>query len=159
VQAGAGSGSQDVATSGSGAGSDQATNSGSAAGSNAGAVTAEALPAAKVTQVVLFVTPGTFEVWEDGKKVADSPESLEVPEGGKREVVLKAKGYKDKKVTINTKKKGVRFALAKAPTSGPGPTPTPTVKCTGTREDMKQPGPCRDRYCKTHGDEPACMTE
>jgi len=148
---GSGSGSETTPTNGSGSGSDVAT-----AGIDAGVEPPPAVDAgvaAPSTVMVLLVAknPSVFEVWEDGIKLFDGPDNLEVPDGGERKVVIKAKGYKDKEMTFSSKqRKPPKFSLTKIPvvnTNGNNTGP----KCSNTQADIKNPA-CKKAYCATHLD-------
>src|SRR4029079_13033214 len=70
------------------------THDGSDAGSNTP-------PAVEVVHVPLFARNGVvFEVFENGTKLFDGPDNLEVPKGEKRTVVIKARGFKDKTIIV-----------------------------------------------------------
>jgi serine/threonine-protein kinase len=121
-----------------GPGSDVATGSGSdhtlpAGGSDlpgpgsdgsAGSAGSATLPAADEVQVLVTVkNAARFEVWDNGTKLFDGPDDLPVPRAGARTVVLKAPGFKDKKVVVTPAKRRVEFALSRAP--------VPVVPSTG----------------------------
>jgi hypothetical protein len=125
-----------------GPGSDVATGSGSGLGSgdtlpaggsdlpgpgsdgSAGSAGSATPPAADDVQVLVTVkNAARFEVWESGTKLFDGPDDLPVPRTATRTVVLKAPGFKDKKVVVTPAKRKVEFALARAP--------VPVVPSTG----------------------------
>jgi serine/threonine-protein kinase len=85
------------------------------------------LPPPEVPQVqVLLVTtrsPSKFEVWENGSKLFDGPDLLPVNKGGTRTVVLKAAGFKDKTLIVDSTKRRVQFSLVRVPGMTPGPGP------------------------------------
>nr|MBA3457252.1 hypothetical protein [Deltaproteobacteria bacterium] len=102
--------------------------------------------------------PSSIEVWENGIKLFVAPDNLDVPEGGERTVVLKAKGYKDKEMTFTSKvRKPPKLSLTKIP--GVNTTrPNPPVggdpvkpKCSNTRADI-QLSFCKAAYCASHLD-------
>ncbi|HEX3474180.1 MAG TPA: serine/threonine-protein kinase [Kofleriaceae bacterium] len=63
-----------------------------------------------------------FEVYENGAKLFDGPDLLPVNKGETRNVVIKAFGFKDKALVVDSTKRKVQFALARLPGSvGPGP--------------------------------------
>jgi serine/threonine protein kinase len=162
-------GSSDVGSNagGSNAGSDVGSNAGSNHGGSNDVIPPPAIdagvPAAKVVQVPLFASNvSSFEVWEDGKKILDGPDNLEVPEGATRSVVIKAKGFKDKPIVVGTKK--MKFALTRIPGPGPGPgsgsntLPPPGPNCTSSIVDTKSRA-CVLQYCKGHKDDVRCDAE
>ena len=59
-----------------------------------------------------------FEIWEDGKKILDGPDAIEVPEGATRTIVIKARGFKDKTVVVDTKQRKLKITLSKVPGGG-----------------------------------------
>jgi hypothetical protein len=148
---------------GSDVGSDQAgSDVENPDGSNAGSNTA---PPGEVVLVPLFARNGvTFEVYENGVKLFEGPDNLEVPRGEKRTVVIKARGYKDKKLVVEGKKKSVRFALERLPVNvGPGsghttPLPPPTLNCTNSILDPKDKA-CIAQFCAAHPDDRKCLLE
>jgi len=138
-------------TNGSGGGSDVATP-----GIDAGVTDPPPIDAgvtAPKTVMVLLVARNvpSFEVWEDGKKLFDGPDNLEVPDGGERSVVIKAKGFKDKPMTFGSKdRKPPKFSLTKIPTVNTNPV-NPVSKCSNTQADIKNPA-CKKAYCASHLD-------
>jgi hypothetical protein len=95
--------------SGNGSGATVENHSGSDAGSNAP-------PQAEVVDVLLSVkNVARFEVFENGAKLFDGPDVLPVPKGETRTVVVKAAGYKDKVLVVDTSKRKIAIALARAP--------------------------------------------
>jgi serine/threonine protein kinase len=154
----------DPAGSGTGpdhAGSGVETHDGSA-GSDAGSNTA---PPADVVLVPLFARNGVaFEVFENDVKLFDGPDNLEVPRGEKRTVVIKARGYKDKTIIVEGKKKRVQFSLQRiavnvAPGSGhTSPPPPPGPNCTNSIVDPKDKA-CIAQFCAAHPDDRKCLLE
>jgi hypothetical protein len=145
--------------SGSGhAGSNVEINNGSDAGSNTP-------PPVEVVQVLLFARNGVaFEVFENGTKLFDGPDNLEVPKGEKRTVVIKARGFKDKTMVVEGKKKRVQFSLQRiAVPDGGGSAhvtaPPPGPNCTSAIVDPKSKA-CVAQYCAVHPeDEAKCGLE
>jgi serine/threonine protein kinase len=145
---------------GSGTGSDHVgSNSEPNNGSGAGSNTA---PPGEVVQVPLFAKNGVvFEVFENGEKVLDGPDNLEVPKNGKRTVVIKAKGYRDKTLVIDGTQKKVRFSLERIPRTsgnpdqGSGHVPPPGPNCTSKIVDPKSK-PCVAQYCAMHPNDDNC---
>jgi serine/threonine protein kinase len=86
-----------------------------------------ALPPPEVppVQVLLFTTrsPSKFEVWENGFKLFDGPDVLPVNKGETRTVVVKAAGFKDKTLTVDSTKHKVQLVLVRVPGMTPGPGP------------------------------------
>ncbi|HZJ63307.1 MAG TPA: protein kinase [Kofleriaceae bacterium] len=144
------------------AGSDQGSghggsNAGSDNGSDAGSNTP---PTVEVVPVLLFARNGVvFDVYEDGKKVLDGPDTLEVPRGEKRTVVIKARGFKDKTIVVDGKKKKLQFSLERLATQGPGsghvpPPPPPGPNCSNAIVDPTSKA-CVAQYCAKHPDDQA----
>jgi len=169
--AAAGSGSETVAV-GSGSnqvepgngsdhpGSNGEIHDGSAGGSNTP-------PAVEVVQVLLLArNTAAFEVYENGAKLFDGPDSLPVPRGEKRTVVIKASGFKDKTLIVDTNKKRLQFALARIPIvvntgSGSGHVvvpPPPGPDCSYRIIEPKNKA-CVAQYCEKHPDEDKCHME
>jgi tRNA A-37 threonylcarbamoyl transferase component Bud32 len=112
------------------------------------------IPAGEVVQVALFARNGVaFEVFEDGEKLFDGPDILEVPKDGKRTVVIKAKGFKDKTLVVQGIKKRVQFALDRV--SGPGPHTVPQPPGPNCSNEIVDPSskPCVAQYCAKHPDD------
>ncbi|MEO7735143.1 MAG: serine/threonine-protein kinase [Kofleriaceae bacterium] len=120
------------------------------------------LPPLEVVQVPLFArNVGAFEVYENGTKVLDGPDNLEVHKGEKRTVVIKAKGFKDKTVVVEGAKKKVQFSLERIPsttTTTHIPPPPPALNCADALIDASNDA-CRKQFCAGHRDQPKCMTE
>jgi hypothetical protein len=171
--AGDGSGSSrvtDVGSAGQGsagqgsAGQGSAGQEGSAAGSGQDSDPgSNAPPPVEVVQVQLAATNVLqFEVYENGTKVLDGPDALDVPKGGKRTVLIKARGFKDKTLVVPGVKQKVKFALARIP----GPTHgTGSEDSAGSSSGSAQPPPptnclksivdpdskaCIKQYCGAH---------
>jgi hypothetical protein len=65
-----------------------------------------------------------FEVYENGAKLFDGPDLLPVNKGESRNVVIKASGFRDKALVVDSTRRKVQFALARLPGGaipGPGP--------------------------------------
>ncbi|HEU0034615.1 MAG TPA: serine/threonine-protein kinase [Kofleriaceae bacterium] len=161
-----GSGSDVVAVgSGSGSGTTVDVGSGSA-GSNAGSN--EPPIALPVKVKITLKQPVAFEAWENGAKLPfEGPDFLDVLPGQSRTITLKARGYKDKTVTITDKEKTVKFKLDKAPSSTPpnvgsgsgsAVVKPPTLDCSSGIKDPKNAG-CVKQYCKAHPENPSCDAE
>ena len=121
-------------------------------------------PPVEVIQVPLFAKNGVaFEVFENGTKVLDGPDNLEVPKGEKRTLVIKAKGYKDKTIVVEGTKKKVQFSLERLPRvpvptdqgSGHVAPPPPGPNCTSTIVDPKSKA-CIAQYCAMHPKDDNC---
>ena len=172
-----GSGSQTTAGTGSGsdggsastppidAGTNVATNG---TGPDAGVATVApdaAVVAPKTTAVSLVaMNLNAYEVYLDGKVLPLSglEHVVEVPEGEKLKVTIKAKGFKDKELTLDGKLRAFKFSLTKIPTTvvipNSGSNTPPPPKCTGTPKDLMKSAPagCGARFCKEHPDNPNC---
>ncbi len=61
-----------------------------------------------------------FEVWENGSKLFDGPDVLPVDKGGTRSVVVKAPGFKDLPLVVDSTKHKVQFGLVRLPGVKPG---------------------------------------
>jgi serine/threonine-protein kinase len=117
-------------------------------------------PAVEVVHVPLFARNGVvFEVFENGTKLFDGPDNLEVPKGEKRTVVIKAKGFKDKTIVVDGKKKKVLFSLDRIAQPGPGSghiplPPPPGPNCANAIVDPTSKA-CVAQYCAKHPDDQA----
>jgi len=157
-------------------GSDQAGSGSDHSGSGSAV-----LPSADDFQVLLTARNVTrFEVYEDGVKLFDGPEELGVPKGKTRTIVVKAAGYKDKKLIVPATKRHVEFVLARIPSipvpvpstgtgagsdrvpavntgtgSGHVYVPTPPLDCSNKILDVKNRA-CVEQYCAKHPDEDKC---
>jgi hypothetical protein len=115
------------------------------------------LPPPDVVLVPLFAKNGViFEVFENGVKVLDGPDNLEVPRGEKRTVVIKAKGFRDKTVVVNGTKKRVLISLVPLERAGSGsahslPQP-PGPNCANEIVDPNNKA-CVAQYCAKHSDD------
>jgi hypothetical protein len=121
------------------------------------------VPAPKVIHVVVSTNVATFEIWEDGKKLTTGPDSLAVPDGTERKLTLKAKGYRDADVTLDSKTKKQKFILKREASTNVKPnhgtnTTNQGPKCSGTKVDL-QSDTCRPVYCKAHPADIACSVE
>jgi hypothetical protein len=113
-----------------------------------------------VVQVLLFARNGiAFDVYENGTRLFEGPDSLEVRKGEKRTVVIKAKGYKDKTVTVTATKRKVQFSLEKivvnnGSASAHIPLPPVGPNCSS---EIVEPGnkACVAQYCARHPDDVA----
>jgi eukaryotic-like serine/threonine-protein kinase len=122
-------------------------------------------PPVEVVEVPLFArNVNSFEVFENGTKVLDGPDNLEVPRGEKRTLVIKAKGFKDKTIVVEGTKKKVQFSLERLPRvpvpieQGSGhvaPPPPPGLNCTSTIVDPKSKA-CVSQYCAMHPKDDNC---
>jgi hypothetical protein len=147
--AGSGTGSEQ-------AGSDVESHHGSDAGSNTP-------PPVEVVHVPLFARNGVaFEVYENGVKLFDGPDNLEVPKGEKRTVVIKARGFKDKTIVVEGSKKKVQFSLDRlAVNNGSGSghvLPPPGPSCATAIVDPASKA-CVAQYCAKHPDDSKCGLE
>jgi len=118
-------------------------------------------PAEVVTVLLSAKNAGSFEVWENGHKLFDGPDNLDVPKGGKRTVVIKARGFKDKTVVVaDAGKKKLVFQLSGLPPvpPTPHPPPPPALDCADRLIDASNAA-CRRQFCAGHADQPKCLTE
>jgi hypothetical protein len=151
-----GSGSQVVAVGSAGPGSAQA-NPGSGA---------TAPPHEEAVDILLMTQPYVgFEIWEADKKLDDGPPAeVQVTPGTPRTITIKAKGFKDKAVVLDGKKKKLMVKLEAKPgaTAHPPivvhPPPPGAPDCS---KALVKPGDkaCQAQFCGTHGDAPACQIE
>ncbi len=173
VTNGGGSGSQTTAGTGSGsdagsaspppidAGTNVATNG---SGSDATVAPDAGVVAPKTTAVSLVaMNLNSYEVYLDGKVLPMSglEHVVEVPEGEKVKVTIKAKGFKDKELTVDGKLRALKFSLTKIPSvviPNSGSNTPPPPKCTGTPKDLMKSAPagCGAKFCKEHPDNPNC---
>jgi serine/threonine-protein kinase len=129
-------------------------------------------PPGEVVQVVLSGRNVlAFEVFENGVKLFDGPDSLAVPKGGQRTVMIRAPGFKDLTLAVQSVKTKTRFAMQPVrpsrPNPGPGPgpysgsgrEPPPQLNCSATILDPRSDA-CVRQYCKAHPeDEIKCHLE
>jgi serine/threonine-protein kinase len=112
--------------------------------------------------VAIFTQPDVpFEVWENGVKVQDGSDDVMVEPGTSRHLVLKAKGYKDKTVIVDGKKKKMAVKLDRVAGAHPPTPPTPPAghkDCTNSILDPSD-ARCRKQYCAGHEDDPNCGLE
>jgi hypothetical protein len=105
--------------------------------------------------VSLFARNGVvFEVYENGVKLFEGPDILEVPKGDRRTVVIKARGFKDKVLVVDAKKKKVQFSLDRLPVnagsgSAHGIVPPPGPNCTSSIVEPANKA-CVAQYCAKH---------
>jgi serine/threonine-protein kinase len=116
-----------------------------------------ALPG-EVVQVLLIAKNGvTFEAFENGAKLFDGPDNLDVRKGEKRTVVIKARGFKDKTMVVTSAKRRVLFALDRVNAGSgsahiPLPPPPPGPNCASTIVDPTNKA-CVAQYCAKHSDD------
>ena len=121
----------------------------------------DAPPAAEMVNILITANVAAFEVWDGDTKLFDGPDNLDLEKGQKRELILKAKGYKDTPVTVSSDKTKPKFTLKKLPAQNTNTSNTTNTntkppddnkpKCTGTRADLQVPT-CRSQLCKTTKD-------
>jgi hypothetical protein len=103
-----------------------------------------------------------FEIWEGSKKLDDGPNNVQVTPGTLRTVTLKAKGYKEKIVTLDGVKKKLTIKLDHIPgaVTHPNVTQPPPghPDCSKTIVDPRDKV-CQSQYCNAHQDEPRCNVE
>jgi hypothetical protein len=91
----------------------------------------------KVQVVLVARNVARFEVYENGSKLFDGPDELPVDKGGTRTVMVKAPGFRDKTLIVDSTRHKFQFALVRLPTgAGPGPgsthgSNTPTIPGPG----------------------------
>jgi hypothetical protein len=81
------------------------------------------LPPPEVPQVQVLLSARNvthFDVYENGAKLFEGPDNLPVNKGETRTVTIKASGFKEKVLVVDSTKHKVQFFLARAPGSGPG---------------------------------------
>jgi len=79
-------------------------------------------PEVQAVQVLLSARNVTrFEVYENGSKLFDGPYVLPVNKGETRSVVVKANGFKDKPLVVDSTRPKVQFSLVRVPGAGPIP--------------------------------------
>ena len=94
-------------------------------------------PEVQQVQVVLAARNVTrFEVYENGVKLFDGPDNLPVNKGETRTVVVKAPGFKDKTLVVDSTRHRVQFVLARLPGGSLGPGPG-----SGRGSNTPPPGP------------------
>ena len=97
------------------------------------------LPPPEVPQVQVLLSARNvtrFEVYENGAKLFDGPDVLPVNKGETRTGVVKAPGYKDKTLVVDSTRRKVQFALARIPGVNPVPGHGSNTPGPGT-----EPGP------------------
>ncbi len=117
-------------------------------------IDAGGVEAKNVMVLLVAKNASSFEVWENGKKLFDGPDTLEVPDGGERKVVIKAKGFKDKEMTFSSKdRKPPKFSLTKIPVVNTNTNTNTNTKpkCSNTKADI-QLSFCKAAYCASHTD-------
>jgi len=99
----------------------------------------------------------TYEVYEDGKKLLDGPDNLPVVPGTPRTVVIKAKGFKDKTLVVDGKKKRLIFKLDRIPGQHPPPNtnPIPAVNCANRIVEPTNKA-CVAQFCAANPDDLKC---
>jgi hypothetical protein len=106
---------------------------------------------------------GSFEVWEDDRKLFDGPDNLPVVVGESRKITIKARGYKDKTFTVGADAKGRKFEfkLERLPGPGPGSGSTRPPVDPGCKSIVVDPSSaaCRKQYCQFHPDDLRCGAE
>jgi hypothetical protein len=135
---------------GSDSGSDHSPDRGSDTGSNTPPPTA-------VIPVFLVARNGVaFDVYENGAKLFEGPDKLEVPKGDKRTVVIKARGFKDKTLVVDGNKKALQFSLERIANNGGSggsghtiPPPPPGPDCSNSIVAPASKA-CVAQYCAKH---------
>jgi serine/threonine-protein kinase len=101
-------------------------------------------------------TNGPFTIWENGRQILVGPGNLKVVPGERRTITLKAKGFKDKTITVDGKKEEVVTRLDKDKPDGP-PDP-PKLDCSKQVLDVKNAA-CRKQFCKHNPNNPTCIAD
>jgi serine/threonine-protein kinase len=139
-----------------------AAKTGSDAGSSTHDVPPPPPPPSDQIPVAIFTQPDVaFEVWEHGAKVQDGSDDVMVEPGTTRHLVLKAKGFKDKSIVVDGKKKKMAVKLDRVGGAHPPPPPPPPAghkDCTNSILDPSD-ARCRKQYCAGHEDDPNCGLE
>jgi len=119
-----------------------------------------------------------FDVLENGTKLFEGPDSLEITPGAPRTVVLHANGLKDKTLVIDGKEKKIDVRLERLTVLPPPCTATscpagqsckdgkckttvvipPRLDCSSAIKDPKSKQ-CVAQYCAGHKDNPICDAE
>ena len=97
-----------------------------------------------------------FDVYDGDKKVFEGPGDMQIPEGAAKTYVVKAKGFKDKTITLDGKKKKleIRMDAIVKPNPNPGSN-TPKLDCSKKMVDGTNVA-CRKQFCAAHPDELEC---
>ena len=109
-----------------------------------------------------------FEAYENGVKLFDGPDTIEIVPGVPRTITLKAKGFKDKAFSVDGKTKKLMLKLDRIPgvvvPIGPGSgsgsavvTP-PKLDCSNQIKEPRNKG-CVAQYCAKHASDPICDIE
>jgi len=99
-----------------------------------------------------------FDVYEGGTKVFEGPGDIQIPEGESKTFVIKAKGFKDKSITLDGKKKKLEIKLDPIKTNtnqGSGstrPPDSPKLDCSARIVDSSNSA-CKKQYCDKHPDD------
>jgi serine/threonine protein kinase len=108
------------------------------------------------TDVLLKIrTSGAFTVWENGRQILVGPGNLKVTPGEKRTITLKAKGFKDKTITLDGKKTEVVTKLDKEKVDLPD---VPKLDCSKKVLDSKNAA-CRKQFCNHNPNNPTCIAD
>ena len=140
-------GSADVGSAGTTVGSDATSNH----------VGSAVPPGPTPIHVVITTEPDLtdFEILDNNVKIPDALEFVPVIPGTTRNLVIRAKGFKDKAIVLDGKK--IRIAVRlEAKSTGTHPNifqPPPGPNCNNTILDNSKH--CRDQYCAHHPDDTA----
>ena len=132
------------------------------------------------TKVMVFLkNGGEFEIFEGTSKLEDGPGEIVVPDGETRTLTIKAKGYKDKQVKLDGKKKKLEVKLDRIPVAPVGCTATscpanqkcdkdgkckpkeitpPAPNCANVIVDPRNKA-CIKQYCAGHPNDVRCDVE
>jgi serine/threonine-protein kinase len=101
------------------------------------------VPKVEGVEVQVFVKNGgvlAFEVYEEGSKIFDGPGNITITPGSPRTVVIKARGFKDKTVTISGNSKKEAFRLDRDVVAPKGCTAS---SCPSGQTCDKKDGKCK----------------
>ena len=121
------------------------------------------VPEKKTIDVAVITIPYVekFEIWENGKLLQPGDKDLEIIPGEPRKIVVKAKGYKDSKVTLVDGKKGrvnVKLQAVGGKKPDKPPPPPSGMDCTSSIKDNTNKK-CIAQFCANHSDDPRCDAE
>jgi serine/threonine-protein kinase len=104
----------------------------------------------------------SFEVWENDRKLFDGPDNLPVVAGESRKITIKARGFKDRTITVPSSARGGKFELPRldripGPGPGPGSSKPADPGCKNIVVDPSNTA-CVRQYCQFHPDDMRCIT-
>ena len=98
---------------------------------------------------------GSFTAWENGRQILVGPGNLKVIPGERRTITLKAKGFKDKTITVDGNKEEVVTKLDKEKPDAPD---LPKLDCSKKVVDVKNAA-CRKQFCTHNPSNPTCIAD